>query len=434
MNDKSPQIPNAPLGASSVDGTGPVEEWALEDAGLHGEDAAALDALVEAGFEPEQVNDQLRQRAERILRVLGVIRAPEVSGDAEARVDATLARIRAERDRAVFADDELSPNDDDALEALVGAGMAPEATPSPLRRRAARHHELLSLLEPTAAEVAGDGRLVERTLARVQEAIDRQESRMALERAPVGGRRLRIGDLITVAAVLAIGTAAVGPMVGAVREQARRTACAAGLADAGRGFASYAADFKDSMPLASASVAGNPWWFVGRPEQSNSANMYTLTRTGYTPVQSLACDGNAGACRMDLGPTAMDWRALGEVSYSFQNLFARERPTWSGRKGTAVPSQRLVLVDASPVVRRAVNGLWINPLANSTNHGEKGQNALFGDGNVRWLRGPVLESGDNIWLPRFLEEALAKHRQATQAEPIKGNETPAGLDDVFVGP
>jgi len=405
------------------------DEWPGDPVGLNEADSAAFEALIDAGFDVQAVAPPMRARASRVAAVLGLLDAPHAVGDAEAMTDATLTRIRLlETDAAASR---LSGNDEDALEALVSAGFASEAVPAVLRRRAARQEQLLNLLEPAAAEIAGDGTLMQRTLARVQESIDRQEERLKAEPASFGTRRMRMADLLTVAALLLIAGAAIGPMVGAMRAQSQRLACQSGLQAAGLGFASYANDFKDSMPMASASIAGTPWWYVGRPEQSNSANFYTLTRTGYTKLTDLACPGVPGACRDDRGPGERDWHSLDEVSYSYQNLFGRSRTRLTTGAG---PGSVVVVVDASPVVRRAVRGLWINPLANSQNHAGKGQNALLNDGRVQWLTSPVTQDGDNIWLPRFLEEAIAKARQSTQAEPIKGTETPTGPDDEFVGP
>lgn len=413
---------------------------------LRPEDQAALDALIEAEFDVSRVPLSMRDTASRIAGVMGLLgsaptgntNASREAALAEGLVDATLARVRLVDARAAAGDDSnepaLSDNDHDALEALVSSGYDADEVTNVLRRRARRHEDLLNLLDPAAAELRGDGRLVSRTLAHVQSSIDSEQKRLTLpatdEALPMG-RRFRLADLVTVAALLLIGGAAVGPMVGAWREQSRQLACQNGLQAAGIGFASYAGDFNDALPMASPSIAGNPWWVVGRPDQSNSANLFTLARTGYTRLPELACAGNGEACREREAAKSMDWQHLGEVSYSYQNLFGRERPTLGGM-GTGNAS--VVMVDASPVVRRAVKRLWINPLANSTNHGERGQNALMTDGHVKWLTSPVLKGGENIWLPHYIEQAIAKRPMPTQADPINGTETPQGSDDVFVGP
>ncbi len=402
-------------------------------------DAAAIDALVAAGLDPARVSEPMRSAAERVARTLGLLATSERFADVDVMVDAVMARVRLQEQRSAPRDFALSGNDEDALESLVAAEYRPQGVPSVLRRRATRQADLLALLEPSRADIGGADPLIARTLARVQTSIDSDErSRVLSTTADVSiagehlaGRRFRLGDLVTVAAMLLIGTAAVWPMVGAFREQSRRIACQSNLQAAGLGFGSYAAEHRDSLPMAVAGRPGTPWWFVGKPEQSNSANLFTLARTGYTRIDQLACPGNPEACRVDPGPGALDWRTLGEVSYSYQNLFGIGQPRLHATSRTG----HLVLaVDGSPVVRRAIRGQWINPLANSMNHQGKGQNALFNDGRVEWLTTPVLAGGEHIWLPHAIERGIALQRHPTQAEPIKGIETPAGSDDVFVGP
>lgn len=438
MNDGSSPVPPADHPAGAFDQPHPA---------LTPASAAALDALIEAGFDPSAVAEPHQPAAAKLSGLLSLLGASPRSSATSARdaalseglVDATLARIRRadELESQPLASDTglaLSDNDHDALEALVSAGFDADAVTQVLRRRAKRHEELLNLLEPTPAETRGNGQLISVTLAQIQSMIDSQQKRLALpppmETVPAG-RRFRLADLVTVAALLLIAGAAVGPMVGAMREQSRRVACQSGLQAAGIGFASYAGDFQDALPMASPSIAGNPWWVVGRPEQSNSANLYTLARTGYTQLTELACAGNAQACREREASKSMDWRHLGEVSYSFQNLFGRERPTLTG---VGPDGSTVLAVDASPVVRRAIRRLWINPLANSANHGERGQNALMTDGQVKWLTSPVLKGGENIWLPHYIEQAIANRPKPTEADPINGTETPQGSDDEFVGP
>lgn len=404
-------------------------------ADLNPADTDAMEALLAAELDPSRVEPAHRERAGRMARVLGLLDRGVDLPDKESLIDATLARVRlAAQPAAEHAAPEyaLTVNDEDAFESLVAAGYRAELVPAALRKRATRVSHLLDLLgtENGRPEADASGGLISRTLSRVQSAADDQRSRMRLEVAPVGGRRIRMADLMTVAALLLIATAAVGPMVGAMREQSRRMACQSNLQAAGIGFGSYAAEYKDKMPMATASLAGNPWWTVGQPEHSNSANLFTLARTGYSKVGQLACPGNPDARRTDLGPDARDWRSLGEVSYSYQNLFGRPRAMFHDRAG----ARTLLIVDGSPVVRRAVRGEFINPLANSMNHAGKGQNALFSDGSVQWITSPVLGNGDNIWLPRMIEDLLARLGQPARAEPIKGTETPAGVDDRFVGP
>lgn len=424
------------MGDGTLDAVGqhpeefPIDRLAPD---LGADDHAALEALVECGMDCERVAEPLRARARAVLSVmnlLGVSDAAQGAASSDALIELTLARLnRSTLTRDSVDAARLSPMDEDALEALVGAEFEPFRVAPVLRPRATHQAAVLGMLDVPRAELArGRSELVRRTLDRVQSDIDQSQAPLKFESAELTRPRFRLTDLVTVAALLAIASAAIGPMVGAIRDQARRTTCQAGLLSAARGMAQYASDFSEAMPMASASIAGNSWWNVGTPDKSNSANLFRTISTGYNRVDDLACAGNPHACTSDLGRNASDWRTLGEVSYSYQNMFAKERPSWIS------DNRRVVVVDGSPVVRWAIQKQMINPLANSMNHGGKGQNALFTDGSVQWLNSPVLASGDNIWLPRSIEQAIAHLRNQARAEPIQGVETPSGKDDAFLVP
>ncbi len=393
---------------------------------LCGPDARALEALCEAGLDCNRVPVELRDRARRCASLLGLLSCGPAPSCDQSLIDATLVRVAWSRRSADIAN--LGPLDEDALEALVSAGFDPTKCPSGVRERAGEYAAMLSGLDLPIATADRDA-LIGRTLSGVQAAIDAGGTRMRME--PVGWRSrlsVRWGDLISVAALLVIASAVLAPMVGAVRNYARTNGCQAGLGRAFTGFGSYATDYRESLPLASESRAGARWWNIGHPEQSNSANLFTLLRAKYTQTGDLACPGNAGACRGKPAPDAMDWSCSGEISYSYQNQFAPERLTWSQ------PTPFVVVADRSPVIVRAMNNEWINPIANSDNHDGTGQNVMLSDGSVAWMKAPVLANGDNIWLPRQFEEIIARLQSPTRAAPLRGNETPSGKADVFLSP
>ena len=417
-------------------------------------DAEALDALCEAGFDIESVPSEVRDRARCVARLLGLLDSARVdsarvdsAGVDSARADsaqgksvptgpaddslvhATLARVALVR--AVASDAErapaLSPDDEDALELLVCAGFNADRVPAGIRNRARRHAALLKLLD---APVPATGReaLVQSTLTHIQGSIDAQQTRLRFDDQPMVSRRFRFGDLVSVAAVLALASSVLIPMAGAMRDMSRRSACQSNMAQAGLGFGMYASDSKDSLPMASASTPGNRWWFVGEKEHSNSANLFTLARVGYTKAQDLSCPGNPDACTDKPAVGQFDWRAFPQVSFSYQNMFSQERPKWVG--ATTVT----ILGDRSPIIPLAMQRKNIHPLQNSLQHNERGQSVLNTDGGVIWLRTPVLPNGDNIYLPRPLEELIAKLQRLHDAEPLQGTESPGGADDVFLTP
>lgn len=386
-----------------------------------------MEALLDSGFDCSRVPDHLRERAQRCAAVLGLLGSGPMPLCDRSLVDATLVRVAWAR-RAEDAHD-LAPRDEDAIEALVIAGFDPAKCPAGVRARAISHATVLSSLDmPISA--ADREVLVGRTLAGVQARIDSGEQRLVM--TPADGRTrigFRWGDLISVAALLLISSAVVAPMVGAVRGMSQQAGCLSGLQNAFKGFASYANDYKESLPLASDSRAGSQWWNIGRPEQSNSANLFTLTRVKYALAGDLACPGNAGACRGEPAPDAVDWKCSEAISYSYRNMFTPDRVNMSRANAPFV-----VVADRSPVIVRAMRNEWINPLANSDNHRGRGQNVMLSDGTIRWMPTPVLADGDNIWLPRTLEEIVSKLQNPTQAEPLHGNEVPTGKSDVFLSP
>ncbi|HYE02850.1 MAG TPA: hypothetical protein VD963_06410, partial [Phycisphaerales bacterium] len=233
----------------------------------------------------------------------------------------------------------------------------------------------------------------------------------------------------SVAALALVGGAAVWPMLAGAREQARTLACQTNMATAGLAFSSYAGENRDSLPMASASLAGSRWWEVGSSrERSNSANLFTLVRTGHASLADLACHGNACACTCPTKAGDFDWKSIKDVSYSYQNLYSRFRPRWT--EG----ARSVVMIDRSPVILRAIRGEAINPVENSPNHRGRGQNALLGDGSTLFLNTPVLPDGDNVWLPRGLEGVISRLSEPVRAQPLRGTEAPAAPGDAFLVP
>lgn len=394
---------------------------------LCADDCEALQALCDAGFDCERVPASMRERSLRVAALLGVLNAATETPTDSLLIDATCAQVARARRQS---DLELSPRDDDALEALVCAGMDPARCPSGVRARAERHAALLSLLD-VRVDDAERTRLVASTLTHIQSSVDDQAVRMQLAERPARvAFKPRWADLMTVAALMLISFGVLTPMLGAMRSGAQKTACAGNMATAGAAFGQYAQSNRDALPLATASPAGTQWWDVGNPAKSNSANQYRIIATGYARMETLVCKGNTAASRAALSsaPDAADWKSIDQVSYSYQNLFAPVRPNWTS------PSSQVVLADRSPVVLRAIRGEWIRPTENSPNHGGDGQTVLMTDGSGPWLRTPVLKSGDNIWLPRPIEDAIARLQDPSRAAPLQGTEAPMGKDDVFLGP
>lgn len=396
------------------------------------EDGEAIDALVDARFDPDAVPGSHLERARRSAALLRLLEGARF-GDRAGRIDRV---VRAALEDAMVSarhggGEHLSGDDAESLDAWVLAGFRAGKVPGALRGRAERHAGLASLVTAVRLDAGDREARISRTVA--QAGLGRDVMSFAAARERQARRPIRLADIVSVAAVLLIAASVVWPIGAAVRDQARRAVCASHLASTAMAFGSYAGNYDDSLPMAAASFGGS-WWDVGRgPAHSNSANLYLLPRERYARLADLACPGNPNAPTVRAGDHERDWRSLEEVSYSYQLNGARARPLWRAS------TRFVVLTDRSPVVIRAVRGEVIQPEANSPNHGRRGQHVLWSDGSAEWRQSPVLDNGDNVWLPRSLEALIRHVRERVaasrgQAPVLKGTELPEGVDDAFVGP
>lgn len=393
------------------------------DARLHQEDARALDAWFEAEGDLDSVPQPLRPRAQRLAALLGLLGAGPLRGRQE-RTGKVMAAVGG---LALEEPAELSGSDAEALDAWVLAGFDTERVPAALRDRARAHEALAGLVRDSAGPVSSPferAHLIQRTMDRIEQA------------APLGAEsdftipvRNRLADFLSVAAVLLIAASILWPVMSTVRAGARQAACASNIRGVAHAMGAYTQDNDEMLPMFAAGFGGNTWWNVGRdPRQSNSANLYTLAREQYAPLAELACPGNPQAITAPRSAQARDWSSLEEVSYSYRIMARPERELWGQ------PSRLVVVSDRSPVVLRAVRGQVVYPLESSPNHRRQGQHVLTADGSAAWIDSPVLESGDNIWLPKPIEMLIDLAARRHGIDPISGTEAPADRQDSFVGP
>jgi hypothetical protein len=305
-----------------------------------------------------------------------------------------------------------------------------DGAPEPLRAgdevRAARVSSLFALLARCPADDP-PAHLTRRTMDRI--ADDRRRRWFAEQAQVLAGPRVGMTwrEVAAVAAILVVGFSLLFPMVGRMREDARRIACAGNLQAAGMALGHYAADNGDALPRR-ASYAGQPWWNVGKqsgedePVQSNSAHTYLLVRQGYADADTLNCPDNPHAVR-GLTREMNDWPSAAAVGYSTQNQFGQPI------KISQVAGKSLALMaDKNPLFGgQARPGAPMRfrqslaPNSPSIFHRARGQNILMLHGGVVWSARPILSNGDNIWL-------------ANGVDHYTGTETPTSLFDSFLVP
>ncbi len=400
----------------------------------------ALDQLIERGLDESRVDPAHKARCQHVARLLSALGKGESWCCPNKMAQSTAQRaamVPMSETPASEPGVELSHDDADALEVLVQERFDARRVPSGVRARAERIGALLAPLDQVDVRIEASERddLVARTLAGVQADVERSQRTMRVRHEAAPARRgVRLMDLAAVAAVLTVGTALIWPAVINARQSAMQVAGAGRMSAVGQAAGQYASDFRGSMPMASASLVGTPWWNVGKPQESNSANLFTLRRTGYATQQQLTSPGNREAPAAELPRDAWDWASFEQISYSYQNQFARERACMK-----TAPARFIVLADRSPVVLRAWRGertVYFDE--NSPNFNGRGQNALHTDGSTEWLTTPFTAQGDNIWLPRQIETMLRCAERLARGdrhcEPLKGVEGPSAKDDVFLCP
>lgn len=412
---------------------------------LSAPDQKALDALMNTGLDRSASPDD-RARFERVQAVLALAAGPSVNpspGLAD-RVLASVIRSSSGTPAATGTPKlaithdvdgpELTPDDEEALDAYVMAGYRLEKVPSSLRQRAVQIEKIGALLTGGGG-VHQSADLAQRTLAAIRRA---GSNRTATGVHPTTGRSggFRFVDLVSIAAAVVLGVSVLWPVLATYRVHSSRAACAANMATVAGGFGRYAGDFRDALPMAAASLGG-AWWDVGTtPERSNAANLFQLPRQQYVRPVDLACAGNPKADRGTSCSGRSDWTCHESVSYSYHVMFGAERPQWGERSAVG---PMVILVDKSPVIARARRGEIVNPFENSPNHAGAGQWALRTDGSAVWLKHPQLGE-DNIWLPGVIDAMVARARKelarGTPAHQIRinGNELPVSRSETFVGP
>lgn len=361
----------------------------------------------------------------RLADLLALLNADSAISADSTLTDLTMLRVlratgsQVSVDAPADATPQLTPLDAEALDAWMLAGGRVDRVPAALRERAARHEAVANMVsDGPAPAISAD--LVDKLMTRVaQTPVKREEAPQ-----PEIAGRIRLADLMSIAAVLVVGVSVIWPMLTSMRDAHYRTISSARMAAAGNGMAAYAANY-GALPQASASLAGDPWWEVGEnPAHSNSANLFTLARDGFVELAQLASPTNPIAPTSAKADDASDWGSLEEVSYSYRNMFGGGNDAF-----TLTPTSAL-LADRSPIVPRSRRGEAARADANSMNFAGRGQHVLFGDGSVLWLTSPVLDNGDNIWLPGTIERDLARDGQAT----LTGRETADGPEDAFLVP
>ncbi len=291
----------------------------------------------------------------------------------------------------------------------------------------------LSPLDSITPEACPD-ELAEGTVWRAMQAV--RTSRLQLNQLIAAEQHRKVGfwrdvfvRLATAAVFIIVGSALItgGNVVSNyARQLSRQTQCGGQLAGLFNGLSNYKNDNNGQMP-ALASAPGEPWWKVGYqgPENfSNTRRMWVLVKNDYAKQNAFLCPARKTDCSFSCNPKDYnDFPKRNLVTYSFR--------IGCPKAGSAETGRRVIIADMSPVFENlpalsesSLNVKLIDKLLrqNSPNHNGRGQNVLFCDGSVQFIKTRHVDvSLDDIFT-----------LQGTQT--YQGTELPASEADAFLAP
>jgi prepilin-type processing-associated H-X9-DG protein len=291
----------------------------------------------------------------------------------------------------------------------------------------------LSPLDSITPEACPD-ELAEGTVWRAMQAVRTGRLQLnqliaAEQHRKVGFWREMFGRLATAAVFIIVGSMLItGGNLGLnyARQLSRQTQCGSQLAGLFNGLSNYKNDNDGQMPALSA-APGAPWWKVGYqgPENfSNTRRMWVLVKNGYAGPNDFLCPARKTNCSFSCNPKDYnDFPRRNLITYSFR--------IGCPKPGSADVGRRVIIADMSPVFENlpalsesSLNVKLIDKLLrqNSPNHNGRGQNVLFCDGSVQFIKTRIVDvSLDDIFT-----------LQGTQT--YQGTELPASEADAFLAP
>ncbi|MFH1370246.1 MAG: H-X9-DG-CTERM domain-containing protein [Planctomycetota bacterium] len=239
------------------------------------------------------------------------------------------------------------------------------------------------------------------------------------------------GRLATAAVFIIVGSIVFGggkAGLNYARQKSWQTQCGAQLAGLFNGLSNYKADNNGQMPIL-AVTPGAPWWRVsdqGPENVSNTRRMWILVRNDYVKPSDFMCPARKPECTFTCNPKDFnDFPKRNYVTYSFRISCPTSPAVEQGR--------RAIMSDLSPVFEEALRTSSNEPLnvnltdellkRNSSNHAGRGQNVLFCDGSVKFIKTRHVD----VSLDDDIFTIQGKHT-------YQGTELPASDSDAFLAP
>ncbi len=229
----------------------------------------------------------------------------------------------------------------------------------------------------------------------LQKLLASEQNREFKTRSRLGaglGRRLATAAVLMIVGSLLVTT--FKAVSGYTRYHSMRQQCQRQQSGIFQGLNNYIYDHNGQHPSVATS-AGDPWWKVGQQGDENHSNtrrIYLLVKEGYVKPAHFVCPACEYGEDVELNPfqarNLKDFPNRRYVTYSFQINCQR---TSNGR----LICRKVVMADWNPLFEKLPEdfskelNLRLNKQLlslNSNNHKRRGQNVLFGDGSVEFMK------------------------------------------------
>jgi hypothetical protein len=241
---------------------------------------------------------------------------------------------------------------------------------------------------------------------------------------------LNLGRRLATAAVFVIVGSTLIAATNFARQKYWQYQCQTQLARIFEGVNQYSSDHDGKLP-AVATAAGSPWWKIGYPGQENYSNtrhLWLLVKGDYVKPADFVCPGTKHSRVITFNPEdAQNYNDFPDRKYiTFSLRIKCNKPTDENLLG-----RKVLIADLNPLFEKLPNSysepfkLQLNKdllSLNSINHNRHGQNALFCDGSVRFLKTRRIDvSKDDIFTLR-------------DTNIYQGTEVPTCEADAFLAP
>lgn len=287
-----------------------------------------------------------------------------------------------------------SQKETDEAEALISSNK--EAAEIHSRLKAA-----ITPLDSLEPEACPDD-LVEKTIWRVRNLADSSQRQLQQLLASEQTRNVaaqsqlwwNLGKIAAVAAAIFLIVGVLVPALGIVRNKYRQQRCQMQLGSIFKGLSNYISDYDGKTPTV-ATTMGAPWWKVGdqgRENHSNTRHLFLLPKGGYVELSNFVCPGCKSEKPTNLDESQIkrlkDFPSRRYITFSFQIKC-------NNNESSRLLCRKVLMADWNPLFEKLPKEfsrqfkLHLNRkllTLNSSNHNRRGQNVLFGDGRVEFLK------------------------------------------------